>query len=222
MIDAQEIIEKTLYERLRLKFVALGYTPDITTFADTPTGYSLYKAALTAIDTAKGFAVELYGAGSIASKGQIRTPRIVLDFNTYVDGDFGISPGPQLTYEEDEDEFTSTVYDISTYKGVLNVILITETITQERLLQKVLLQTLPSKAFIEYYDRDGNFLILQENALKLSTPKDHISEWVYTYVIPDIHFEVSTVIDTHPPIREITINQQLASELGISHFSFDL
>jgi len=45
----QELVELTIFHRLRLEIVSQGYLPDISTYPNTTVGYTNYKAALAAI-----------------------------------------------------------------------------------------------------------------------------------------------------------------------------
>lgn len=212
-MNIQELIERSLYEKLRLKLVSLGYTPDITLYANTDAGYAAYKAALLAIKNSnKGFAVEVYGTGSIVSKGQVHTPRIVMDWGGFFEGEIGNSP--EIESVKVGNVFHEMRSDLSTYEGIINFILVAETTAQERFIHDTFRQVLRSKSFITYYDSTpGSFLIIQDSLVKTSTPGDGLKEWIYTFNIPDINFnEITKVAETSPTIL---FNIQLALELGI-------
>jgi len=224
MINSQQVIERAIFEALRLTAVADGYTPNITAFADTSAGYESYITALKTIEGLKGFALEIFGSGAVLSRGQIRTPRIVIDWGGYIPNEIGSSP--EIQYEpKTGGGFNEVVYDISSDIGLVNVILVSETSEQERYLQQLLRRTLPSKRYIDFLP-DSNyptgygqssFLVVQDSALKTSSSASVIREWVYSYSIPDIWWGMETKIGEASQIISIELNQDIVDHLGISH-----
>lgn len=213
-MNQQEVIERSIYERLRLKAVSLGYTPDITTFANTPAGFELYKTALNTIATSKGYALEIFGSSSIDGKGQKRVPRISIEWSGFFPGDYSLSQA--VSFEPGDDgDFTPTSQDINTYVGVVNVLLTFETTHQHRLLNQVVIEALTSRTYIPYYN-DGNegFLIEMQNSINSTSPSDKTKEWVYTFEIPDILFSVVKTGTKVPAVSEI--NLEIINHLGIN------
>jgi hypothetical protein len=216
-MNTQQEIERSIFEALRLKALSLGVTPDITTYPDTSVGYNAYLLALKAIEASKGYALEIFGNSSILAKGQVRTPRIVIDWGGYIPNDIGNSPVPVFT-ENIGGSFDKNIYDMSSDKGFINIILVSETVAQERMLQDILKRALPSRAFVPFVNTSyGTFLVIQESAMKTSSYNDATKEWVYSYSIPDIFWDVSKSLGTAPKITSYEVNSYIVDRLGISH-----
>jgi hypothetical protein len=224
MKNPQEILERSIYEALRLKAVADGLTPDITAFQNTAVGFEAYKLALKQIQTSKGFALEIFGNSSISAKGQIRTPRIVMEWGGYTPNDIGSSPG--VFFEPIPTPgtgFNKMVTNVSSDIGLLDIILVSENTEQERYLQSLIRRALPSMSYIPiinqappYTASSDSFLIVQNSVIKTSSFSDSTKEWIYSFSIPDIWWDVSSVLTTTSKIQDITINQLIIDHLGIS------
>jgi len=211
-MDVQELIERSIYEKIRLALVSEGLTPDIVT-NNTDT---LYNAALQAIETSKGFSVELFGSSSVESKGERKYARVVLDWVLFTEGDIGTTPEVVYTKQEDG-SFSKTVNHISSYEGLLAVAVVCNNIQEVRAINSILRENLPSKSYVPYYTGSGNFLILQESSVKVSQTNDPLQEWVYTYLIPDIFFGLDIAKTGEvTEITSITIETELSNHLGIS------
>lgn len=211
-MNQQEVIERSVYERLRLKAVALGYTPDITTFANTPAGFELYRQAVATIAQTKGYAIEVFGSSSIDSKGLKKVPRIILEWGGFIDGDYNLSPATE--YTETVDGFSASKHDTNTYTGILNILLAYNKVAEERVLHQIVMSSLTSRSYIPYYNQSGNFLVLQGASSNTSTPGDSIKEWVYSFEIPDIVFAVEDNLDSVKKLQDIEMDIQ--TYLGIN------
>lgn len=207
----QELIERSMYERLRLRLVAMGLTPDILEMDSM----AEYVAALEAIKASKGYSVELFGASSYESRGEKKHSRMVLDWVMFSVGDIGTSPGVNYAKEEDG-SFSSFNSDVASYEGVMAIIVLAKSQVEARMLHQALRESLPSLAFIPYHEGNGTFLVIQDGAVKTSSGSDMLQEWVYTYTIPDIFFNIKNVGPNYAAINQIILDTELSSYLGIS------
>ena len=93
--NIQEIIERSLFEVIRLELVDKGYLPDIAdtgTYPDNSTGWAQWEADLAAIIISMGFAIEIFSGGSSESRGVQKIPRIVIDSGNFLPGALGGDP----------------------------------------------------------------------------------------------------------------------------------
>lgn len=105
MYYTYEEIDRTLFERLRLKIVEYGYYPDITLYLGNPTGLKAAKDALRNSLPDKQL-IELFGVGNAEARGKKTLNKITIDRKSTPKGTLGGFPeiehekvaGPGDTY----------------------------------------------------------------------------------------------------------------------------
>ncbi len=208
--NTQELVERSFYERLRLELVSKGYLPDITLYPDTDVGYDNYKTAIDAVITAKGFCIELYGAGSAASKGTLKTPRITIDTISSLPG----AIGGDTTYffrDDDGDPYTHSLLPPQTVDFILHVTIVYEKIAEARIMNSIIALALPRRGYIEFYNDSGEkFFIENTGSYDRDLSRDNQSQRVIAYTVPDLYDIEERVISTNTPaIEEITVETEV-------------
>ena len=187
-MDLQERIERSFYEQVRLRIVADGYTPDITTYPDTPSGFEQYEEDLKSILDSRGFAAEVYGMSNPEDKGYKKLARVVLITDNFIQGEFGIEN--KVYYEpnlitEKFDAVTPT--QTTSHQLFMKCYIVCDDTAQYRYLTGVINSTIPLRGYLPYYDNtEDSFFVENTSYLDISTPTHGILEKIYTYRVPDI------------------------------------
>lgn len=217
MEDVRILLERSIYEYIRLALVESELTPDITEFENTPLGYTQYLAALASIKTSKGFAVELFNHSTILDKGLKQVPRIVLSFTSFTPGEWGGDPGKYIKRNQDG-KYQAFRDDILSVQLFFTCYVLSKTTSQERSLWNILNQMLPPFSFVPYYtDSTQTFFVEFISTADLSDNSVGIFEKSLYFKVPDILLnEAREIAGLIPDIREITINTKIANHLGLN------
>jgi hypothetical protein len=212
----QEIIERSLFERLRLECVDKGYLPDITTFPETPAGQIAYSSAVNAIATAgqDTFAIELFQNSSAHAKGMKRSPRIVINPQPFMEGSLGGDSSRVFTYN-------GTTYDVTilppqTSEYFFNVHLVSSSGAQNRILNALMSLSIPVRGYIPLYNSPTeNLFVRKLSGFNAPQTDEGIQETVYRFQIPDIFETCEQIVATGVSgIKEITVNTFIKSPDG--------
>lgn len=214
MLDTfRTLIQRSIYEVIRLSLVELGYTPDITSYANTPAGYASYQADLKAIQVDKGFATELFNQTSPRGKGLKKVPRITLEYGLVIPGDWGSEPTPAPAFQNGAYHYYRE--GLISMEMSFSCRVVTETTSQTRILNQAVLQALPSLSYVPYYtDNAQTFFTEFVSHAELYDENLNTQESVVSYKVPDIVPEEPTptgLVST--PIE--SINLTIANYLGI-------
>jgi hypothetical protein len=213
----QELIERSVYEQLRVGLVRDGYTPDITLYPDTQAGYDQYVKDLSDIEKERGFAVELFNMSSNMDIGLKKVPRVVLSHNFLLPGPWGSSP--EAMKQLNQGVYNLIQMDRVSVELFFNCSIIANSISQFRVLTSLLVTYLPTIQYVPYYT-DGNnpenFLVTFQSAQDFSDTTTGILEKRYTYSIPDIIMNEIMLDETIVPIKQIKLNTYIVSELGLN------
>ena len=210
--DVQEIIERSLFEAIRKELVDKEYLPDVSDtglFPNNPTGYAAWNAAIQAIITAKGFAIELFGVGNNEDKGVKKIPRIVLESGNVLPGALG---GDPLRYFEDNGTYyKSLVTPPQTTDYYLNIIMVSNTIIQSRILNNIVALGMPRRGYVPFYnDPTKSFFIRYLNYFEANNEDRGLIEHIYSYEIKDAwDIDAIELTDDIPKMSEITFNINL-------------
>lgn len=227
MADIQQLIERSFYEAIRIKLVADGWTPDITNLTDFPdseAGYTAYRAALKAIATAKGYAVEAFGSANPQDRAYKDLPRIVLQTSSFMPGDVGYDSSPKYILNTETNKYELFSYDSRTYVLFMDCRVVAKTQEQLRIIMDVIHTVLPLMGYLTYYnDAADSFFVESSSFQPLISSDDGILEYNYRYEVPDIQWRNQVEVVTDPAegiakISQITINMEIADWLGISAY----
>lgn len=206
--NVQEVVERSIYEVIRLELVSRGYLPDITTYPNTTQGSSNYQTAKAAIANAQGFAAEVFGHGSALSKGPKSTPRIAIIPRRVMPGDIGRSING--VFQVDPSNPDKTIKIIPPYESSnlhIDVNLASSSAAQDRILHQVIAKVLGVKGFIPRYDDPAQFIFTRQfNFYDLPQDQDGIEEKSYSFEVPDLYLYEGETISDIPLIKSITVD----------------
>lgn len=214
LVDIQEVIERTVFERIRQELVDKLYLPDITIYPDTPAGWDGYNVAIKAIaDGALGFAIELFGAGVADFKGTKKVPRIAINSGSFLPGALG--GDPRRYFNDVGADFTALVQPPQTVDYYVDFHLVANSIKQIRILNSLLSISVPRRGYIPFYnDATNSFFAREIGYYNADNEDDGIIEKVFGYEIPDC-WDAGEIIDETgiAKINEITLNTNVQKYL---------
>jgi hypothetical protein len=211
-LGTQELIERSLFEAIRKKIVALGYLPDISSYANTQQGYTDYRAAISTVQSVQGFAAEVFNHGSSQSKQLKRVPRIAIVTRRVFPGDIGGVVDSQ--YENDPlnpNNIMKVRPDNQTADLQIDIHLVSNTARQDRFLNEVLGAVIGRRRYVPLYtDPTQLFFVHQYNYYDLPDTMEGIMEKVLSYEVKDLYlFEGEVLNPNIPLIKEITLSTSL-------------
>ncbi len=214
LINTLERVERSLYHALRLELVDKGYTPD----ALVVTTETTFEAALAAIKTVKGFAVEVFGVGSSQKKYGVKIPRIVILEEQRLTGALGGTPNPHHVPVLTGPAITSylpTTTPPETKDLTYKISLVYQSAAEGRILHQILALALPSRGYIDWYDDVNNIekiFVRQVGFSETSFTEEGYREAGYMYTVQDIWDTASAVGPAVYPITEITVDVRTGEE----------
>lgn len=204
--EIQEIIERSIFERIRLVLVEEGYLPDILNFLpENPTNYNLYEQALKTVVDTKGFVIELFNHQDNLSLGISKVPRIVIVPQPFVEGSLG-GDGSRR-YIKDGLVHKAVVMPTQTSDFNCAIHLLSKTAKQTRILNSILSKSIPRRAYIPFIQGlEGNFFILQETSFQNHDTFKGLTEIIIRYTVPDL-FEIDDIVvqDNISPLTNIDL-----------------
>lgn len=219
----QEVIERSLFERLRTECVDKGYLPDITTYPETAAGNNNYIAALKAIsNSAKGFAIEPFQNSSSQAKGMKRVPRIVINPQPFMEGALG--GDSSRIYKLNGSTFDAEILPPQTSEYYFNIHLISSSAAQMRILNAIMSLSIPVRGYIPFYnDNNENFFVRKLSGYNAPQTDEGIQETVYRFQVPDVYEVVNSIVATGiAKLSEITIDNKVQDHDGNTYDTDDL
>jgi len=199
--NAQETIERSLFEVIRKELVDKGYLPNILIYPDTEQGYADYNIAISNIVALKGFAIELFNEGSNLAKGIKKVPRIVINTGNFLPGALG--GDPQRFYLDQGQNYQSLVTPPQTVDFFVNAHLISGTVEQERILNSLIALAIQRRGYVPFYDGTNNtFFCRYLNFFHIDDQDTGLMEKVYAYQVSDCWDTEDRVIERN--IAKIT------------------
>lgn len=207
--NVQELIERSILEKIRLEIVSNGFLPDITTFPETQDGVTWYGEAVNDIIQEKGFIVDIFTGGSNYNKGIKKIPRIVLNPGSFLEGEIGADPFKKVSRDEDGKYIISQTSNIVNY--YFEIHLVSCTIQQERILGAILTNALSKRKYVKVYnDPTDSFFVRYLNYYDGDSLDQGIIEKIYSYEVPDCYEGTDNVLSTGvSPISRIDMNINL-------------
>lgn len=203
----QDRLQTTVFEVLRKGVVALNYSPDIYLYPDTKAGDDQFLADRKAINNTKGFYIELFNQSSARNKYEKKAPRIVVFTYRIYGGDIGLPPG-NIYEKTNEGTFKVTNSPSLSSNVVIAIHLISNRTDQDLVLNKILINALDTRKWLELYDQPGKrFYIEQTSYVDAEDPIENILERIYMYTIRDVVLADDRVVGTEvKPISNITVD----------------
>tara|TARA_R110002020_G_scaffold54690_5_gene152279 strand:- start:5881 stop:6576 length:696 start_codon:yes stop_codon:yes gene_type:complete len=223
LTTVQEVIERSLFERLRTECVDKGYLPDITTFPETPTGNTDYIAAIKTIsDSAKGFAIEPFQNSSSQAKGMKRVPRIVINPQPFMEGALG--GDSSRVYQLNGTTYDAKVLPPQTSEYYFNVHLVSSSATQMRILNAIMSLSIPVRGYIPFYNNSNfNFFVRKLSGYNAPQTDEGIQETVYRFQVPDVFEVEDNIVATGiAKLNKITLDNKVQDAKGGTYNTDDL
>jgi hypothetical protein len=221
LIQVQESIERTIYEKIRLELVSTGYLPDITdnlAYPNNSVGKFEFEKAMGVIQATKGFCIELFGVGSIKSRGLKKVPRIVIKKGRLLPGGIGSPPGLNYIPNPANENFDGVLLPQRSTDYYIDICLISNEETQDRVMNNVIGNTLTTRTYLALIDNPTQrFFIEQIGYNEMADIDEGIMERVYQYQIPDLYLTQATVQATASVIKDITLEQENIPDTEINH-----
>jgi len=212
LTDIQEIIERSLFHRIRQELVDKSYLPDVSdtgTYPDNQTGWDQWESDIEAIVTAMGFAIEVFSTGSNEAKGIKKVPRIVIESGNFLPGALG--GDPRRFFTDEGADFKAKVTPPQTVDFYVNFCLASNTTSQARILNAILALAVPRRGYIPWWnDATKTFFARSINYYDRTNEDEGIIEHVFAYEIPDAwdHEDIEAYASI-AKINEITLNTNL-------------
>jgi len=209
-----EEVERSIYEAIRLVSVAEGYTPDITPLNNTPLDYEQYQAELTAIDSSKGFAIEIFNNTQPEDKGMIETSRISILHGGASPGGIGLPV--EREYQEEGGGFYQAQGTTNTSEYSYDIYITSRSLVESRICMAIINQALPNRSWVMFYNTQepDRFLNILKSGWSSPSELRGVKEYIYSYMIPDLITTLDTRMgDLIPPIVEIDL--KLILHIGI-------
>lgn len=218
--DVQQVVDHSIFHRIRKVLVELGYLPDVldrTTYPETKEGQVAWNNALTLIKEQKGFVIEIFGTSSNQSRYAKKVPRIVINSDRYIPGNVGNSP--TSWYERNaEGVLESFTLPPSTSDYRFEVGIVANTSKQERILNSIISAILPNRNYIPFWKEDTEgwdaelvFLVLRRNQRHFNNTNEGIMEKYFLYEAVDLLESVPTLLETNVPVlQEIVIESTVS------------
>lgn len=208
--DIEQLLERTVFEALRLETVDNGYLPDIVSFLpNSQANYDLYQAAIQTVIGTKGFSIEIFGQASNHARGLKRVPRMVFESQMFLPGALG--GDSRRFYKPSGGGFDAVLRPPQSANFFFNLHLIANTAEQLRTMQAIQALALPRRGYISLHDptmqfpTDQNIFIRNLAFQDLGNKEEGILEKLYRYEIPDTYEIDDEFLQAIAAINEITL-----------------
>ena len=203
--DIYEIVDRSIYEAIRLVLVEHGYLPDISLFPNTPAGVSAWETAISTIVATKGFAIELFGAGSSDAKYSKRVPRIVYFPKRIKPGDLGGNMGKYYELDANNNyKALSQPPSITNYG--FEISLVAKNSKQLRVMDSVMSVVLSRRGYIKLYnDATQEFFVIQNGYREYPDTDYGLLEYIYSYEAQDLWDRLEISPTPISPLKEISV-----------------
>lgn len=224
----ERIISDDLYETLRQKLIISGYLPDITTIPnimsndvnEVEIAMEEYNAAIADIVDNNGFCIELFGYTSNNTKGERKTPRIVIDLHQFLPSQIGNDTS--ASYEKirgPEGEHYHRVRKSSLLSDLtFAVYIVGNNSEQMMVMNKLVMETLPHRGYIkrpedENLSHHNNYFVRLKDKGHTQGLPEGILERYFIYEMPEIdEMDKIYIPGNITPINEIDLEVKLDNE----------
>lgn len=217
--NVQTIVERSIFEAIRLIVVKYSYAPDISdtiTYPSTPAGQIAFNTAQKSIKDNMGFSIGVYGHSSSQDKGKRNTPRIVIIPRRIMPGSIGNPIGPSFKYNPTDPAAIlkyNKPFDSSDLD--LDIHLVSSDEIQDRIIHSILNEAIGARNFVKVLGSQNpneKFFIKQISYNDIPDTIDGEEEKVYSYEIPDLYLFDGIVICPISPITQIHIDFQINAD----------
>lgn len=218
--DIEQALERSVFHLLRKKVVEAGYLPDITTFdVENPdvniasAAQNGYDAAMAAIRSSNlKYCIEVFNYQSNQALGDKKVPRIVIEMESFNPGQLGTDPSGRYVLNDTTGKYERVLDSSILSDFYFNIHLIGNTVEQVRKLHELMVNSLPRRGYIPWYNENGykpaeNIMVRYISMADYGFLAEGIIEKVYRYEIPDVH-EIDPILlqNNISPITDIQID----------------
>lgn len=215
--NIQLLIERSIEKRFYNILLEHGYIPDRTTYANDPDGYEAEKIN---IRNDKGFCVELIGNSVSTEAGDLKLPRIVIRGLGFYTGSLGNDPTVHYEYNGINDNYDAYIGPPASSNYRVEISLISNKVTQDRLLESVRQVAISNRTYIPFYDNSDTFLLTYGFVNQNPELSKGIIEKIYTYEAIDVFEQANQLVNSGiAKISEITLYEGDRDNNDIIHKS---
>lgn len=219
--NTQELVERTIYERIRTELVDKGYLPDITlttgqpavlVYPNTTAGKLAFEVAIKAIaDSNKKFAIELFNNINSKHEGSKKAPRIVISSDSFLGGELG--GDSTRIFRTVGQTFSAYRQPPQTVNYYFNVRIVANNVVEERIATAILSLALPKKGYIPLYnDSNYNLFCRNLNSADISNEEVGLIEKYFAYEVPDLWDMEDELVEANiAKLTEITLHPNVQS-----------
>lgn len=226
----QYLIERTLFEKLRLASVKFGYLPDITKYPRSEQGAAEYTRAMDKIAKEKGFVLTIKSNIHSTEQGEKTAPRIVVETIQCIPGEFGQWGITQYKMTP-SGKYRRVGLPPQPVSYLIAIHLVSNSLEQARVMNALLARSIPRRGYHKitpeiYQDIPGienipveelgpTFFCELQTSRVYPDPENNLKEDVHQYIIPDAwDITLSDEGDDISPINEIETFISTKSRLG--------
>lgn len=207
--------------------VTVDGNSSIYKYYDDPTGVLAYKAALSAIVTNMGFAIEVFGSSNPQAKYMKKVPRIVIITNQSLPGGLGGAPDRVYTPSNPDPlnpgSYTASIQPPQTFDLTFDIHLVSNTAAQARVMHSIVGLAVPRRGYLSsYLDDTDKIFVHQLSYRSLTNVEQGINEDIYMYKAEDLFEVENTPVNngnTISPIVQITVDTNEGDEDSSTHFN---
>lgn len=232
----QYLIERTLYEKLRLESVKFGYLPDITKYPRNRQGATDYARAMDKIVKEKGFVLTIKNNIHSTEQGEKTAPRMVVETIQCIPGEFG-QWGITQYQMTDSGKYRKLGLPPQPVSYLMAIHLVSNSLEQARVMNTILARGIPRRGYHKitpdvYQDIPGienipvedigpTFFCELQTSRVYPDPENNLKEDVHQYIIPDA-WDITLVDDgvDISPLKEIHTHIITESGIGSSETYF--
>lgn len=191
-----QTIDRTVFELIRLRLVALGYLPDWSVIAGTPEERNvIYAQQKSNIVSGGSKVIEIFGVGAGLSKNGLKVPLITINRKRITPGSIGTYGLSKII--KTDTGYRKTAYLSNTSNIEFEVRSLTGTTRYERIITDIMFGLFGHKAYHRSITDDrsmtGDVILFQGfNMMDMSARVD-IIEKVYTFTLRDVCIELDSV-----------------------------
>ena len=197
-----ELVDRSIYESLRLELVRLGYLPDITEY-ETP---EAFEQAKQSIIKQKGFVIELFGASASFDKWSKKFPRMVYIPKRIMPGDIGGNYYGRYYEEDGEGRFIPTNQPPQWTNYQFEITIVAKKIDQLRIMDSVISNKLSRRDYVKVYNDNTQQFFIEQTGYRDWPDLDYgFLEYTYMYTAYDLVDRVGKESESISPLDKIHI-----------------
>lgn len=194
-------IDRTIFELIRLKVVAMGYLPDVVAYTGNSAGFAAAKTALRNSLPDKQL-IEVFGVGNAEARDEKTVSKIVINRKAAPRGTIGGFPevafepvytGPTLT------SYKKYILPEQTRNIRYEIRYICNLAKFGRIMAEIIDEAIGTKRYLRPVKDDGtfdttkSFFIQLDNEVDVSDPS--LMEYVFTYTVQDVFLQKETGVN---------------------------